>query len=324
MKNKNQTASLKNILLKSLSFPILFFGLTYAGVILWEKGMNPNAILGLTVIPFIVCLVALEKIIPYHVEWRKNRGDVKTDAVHLLSMIITGSLTSALSLKPAFAVIAALKNYTGFENNALAGLPFLGQIVIGIVAGDFIPYWLHRISHERSGLLRKIHAVHHSVGRVYFFNAVRLHPFNIMYNVFFRSVVLTLLGAGNELIFTLTLISLLHNFASHANVDFKLGPLNYFFSMTELHRLHHSDQVSESDGNYGGVTIFWDILFKSRIAPHYIAANRIGLPESPLLQENYLKQVASPFCFKNENNCKQVAYNLRPLSAGANPGGNPK
>jgi len=83
--------------------------------------------------------------------------------------------------------------------------------------------------------------------------------------------------AGPGIIFTKTIPGVLHSFASHANIDFRLGFLNYVFSMTELHRMHHSRQIRECDSNYGGTTIIWDILFNSRIQPACLAENQVGL-----------------------------------------------
>jgi sterol desaturase/sphingolipid hydroxylase (fatty acid hydroxylase superfamily) len=53
----------------------------------------------------------------------------------------------------------------------------------------------------------------------------------------------------------------------HANVQLRLGPLNWFFSMAELHRWHHSRTVEEANHNYGQTISVWDWVFGTRYLP---------------------------------------------------------
>jgi sterol desaturase/sphingolipid hydroxylase (fatty acid hydroxylase superfamily) len=53
----------------------------------------------------------------------------------------------------------------------------------------------------------------------------------------------------------------------HANIDFRLGPLSWIFSVGELHRWHHSTVIDEANRNYGNNFIFWDAVFGTRFLP---------------------------------------------------------
>ena len=89
-------------------------------------------------------------------------------------------------------------------------------------------------------------------------------------------------GCPFEVLFLFLLVSGVHGFFQHANLPLRCGPLNYFFSMAELHRWHHSKNIEEANHNYGQNVIIWDLVFgtfylpKDREPPVYI-----GLPDLP-------------------------------------------
>jgi len=157
-------------------------------------------------------------------------------------------------------------------------IPLVVQIVMAIIIGDFIPYWAHRISHENSKVLWKLHRIHHSPKRIYWLNAARIHPINLAYSIILSLTPILILGAGKEVLFITGLITTLHSFASHTNIDFRLGILNWFFSMNELHRWHHANNSKEGNTNYGGTTIIWDIVFGTRyLPPSKFNDHKVGL-----------------------------------------------
>jgi sterol desaturase/sphingolipid hydroxylase (fatty acid hydroxylase superfamily) len=76
-----------------------------------------------------------------------------------------------------------------------------------------------------------------------------------------------LLGCGIEVLALFTLISAVHGISQHANVQLRLGPLNHFCSMAELHRWHDSKTIEEANRNYGQTIIVWGTLFGTRFLP---------------------------------------------------------
>ncbi len=58
-----------------------------------------------------------------------------------------------------------------------------------------------------------------------------------------------------------TLVSAVHGVFQHTNLPIRCGPLNWFFSMAELHRWHHSRLLKEANTNYSQNLIVWDIVF---------------------------------------------------------------
>ena len=91
-----------------------------------------------------------------------------------------------------------------------------------------------------------------------------------------------------------------HGMFQHANIDVRLGPLNWIFSMAELHRWHHSKDLQEANNNYGNNILFWDIVFGTVYWPKDRRAGKdIGLKDMPWFPQDYVNQLLSPFRWKN-------------------------
>ena len=75
-----------------------------------------------------------------------------------------------------------------------------------------------------------------------------------------------------------------------------LGPLNYLFSMAELHRWHHAKNLRESNTNYGSNLIVWELVFGTFFWPRdREPPEQIGIPGLPAFPADYWGQLASPF-----------------------------
>lgn len=90
----------------------------------------------------------------------------------------------------------------------------------------------------------------------------------------------------------------IHGLFQHSNVNVRLGPLNYIFSMSELHRWHHSKVIAESDTNFGNNLIVWDLVFGTWFLPKGRSVGPIGL-----LADDYPKhfsaQMVAPFASRD-------------------------
>jgi sterol desaturase/sphingolipid hydroxylase (fatty acid hydroxylase superfamily) len=76
----------------------------------------------------------------------------------------------------------------------------------------------------------------------------------------------------------------------------RCGPLNWIFSMAELHRWHHSRLVRESNTNYGQTLILWDIVFGTRFLPtDREPPPDIGIANLDAFPMTWWAQMLSPF-----------------------------
>jgi sterol desaturase/sphingolipid hydroxylase (fatty acid hydroxylase superfamily) len=93
-----------------------------------------------------------------------------------------------------------------------------------------------------------------------------------------------------------THITAVHGIFQHANLQLRLGSLNHFFSMAELHRWHHSKTIEEANHNYGQTIIVWDTLFGTRFLPlDRKPPEDIGIPNLSAFPMTWWAQIRSPF-----------------------------
>ena len=109
-------------------------------------------------------------------------------------------------------------------------------------------------------------------------------------------LLLVSLGCGEVMLAYFGLISTVHGIFQHANIQLRLGPLNWLFSMAELHRWHHSKTVFEANHNYGQTISIWDWVFGTRYLPNDKAPPEdIGIADLEAFPMTWWSQLLSPF-----------------------------
>lgn len=237
----------------------------------------------------------LERRLPYRGEWNRPHADVRADAAHLF---LTGPVSSQLGLAIAggLAVLASrwLADPFGFRLWPTAW-PVGLQVILAIVLAEFGHYWFHRLSHE-SELVWRLHAVHHSAPRLYWLNATRFHPGDLIALTFCQSLPLLLLGIPTRTFLIYAVVAGCYGQLQHCNIDVRTGPLRWIWSTPELHRWHHSTDPREGNTNYGAIVSLWDVVFGTLFWP---AGRRFGGPVGvhgmPDFPPTYLGQLLAPF-----------------------------
>jgi sterol desaturase/sphingolipid hydroxylase (fatty acid hydroxylase superfamily) len=278
-------------------FPIVMLGSLTSAFALIERGWKPGAAAITAQIAGILVVIVCERLLPHHASWNRSRGDVRVDAAHAVTIITAGAL--------AMPVIT----YLGIGLYDLArpvvdigiwpiGWPLWGQLALSLVVVEFFQYWVHRFQHTTDWLWR-FHATHHSAPRLYWLNASRFHFVDILLLNFAGYVPLVALGAGTDVFALWILFSSVHGVFQHANVPLRLGPLNWIFSMAELHRWHHSPDLRAASHNFGQNLILWDIVFGTRWLPSdREPPEAIGIDGLPAFPMTYAAQLASPLHWK--------------------------
>jgi sterol desaturase/sphingolipid hydroxylase (fatty acid hydroxylase superfamily) len=279
-------------------FPVVLAASIAATIALMDAGVSATFAFVPPIAAVYLLVMTLERVLPFHRSWQRSYGDIHVDLGH---MIVSGGigleLLRPLMLMLAVAIGSAIAKVA--PGGAWPGeWPLLAQLLLALVIGEFFMYWVHRLAHEWEWLWR-FHAVHHSAPRLYFLNAARFHPVDLAISNFAPFVPLVALGAQPEVLALFSLFSAVHGAFQHANVPILLGPLNWFFSMAELHRWHHSRVLDEANTNYGQNLIIWDVVFGTRFLP----ADReppedIGLTGLSAFPMSYLGQLASPFTWR--------------------------
>ena len=279
------------------SFPLVFGGSLGIGVYGIAQGWNPVfTAMGLTG-AVVLLLLVLERVHPYQEQWLHSHGDLRTDLVHNLVNFWIPEVYTVVFVGALTVAGAWLSNALGIKLWP-AEWPLLAQLLLALVIAELGTYWIHRLMHENAFLWR-FHAAHHSAPRLYWLNAGRFHPLDLFAQQFLALTPLILLGADTRIIALHTLFTAVHGMFQHANLDIRLGPLNWLFSMAELHRWHHSKRLEESNSNYGANLIFWDIVFRSRFLPSDCEPpTEIGIEALPNFPRGYWDHLLSPFRWK--------------------------
>lgn len=271
---------------------ILFVG---GGLFALRHGLRPELLSPLFVGPFLIWIATFERLHPYCPAWNKDHGDLRNDLVHL---VVSGMLTPQvaiwllnMTLLPLGAVLAARFTWFGWPTH----WPILLQLCFALVISEFFGYWAHRFQHTVP-LFWRVHALHHGAPRLYWLNAVRFHPIDMLMLAGAGFAPLIFLGCPPDTMALTLFFASMHGTWQHANIHVKIGVLNWVFSMAELHRWHHSRSMEESNTNYSGHVLIWDIVFGTRfLPPDRLPPDDIGIAGMATFPEDYLIQLKSPF-----------------------------
>lgn len=179
-----------------------------------------------------------------------------------ISMVVVSSILLRI-LFPAAAVGAAVWAETNgwglFRSVGLA--PFLAG-VISFVLLDFA-VWLEHVASHKIPVLWRIHRMHHADTGFDLTTGLRFHPFEIVLSMVWKAAIVVALGAPvlSVLIFEIVLNGTSMFNHSNARLPLRLDRwLRPVIVTPDMHRVHHSIDMRETDSNYGFNFAFWDRL----------------------------------------------------------------
>lgn len=218
-----------------------------------------NDLTPLVIIFFLAVFMTLERYLPY---FEHGSGRTKQRWRNLGIVGIAFVLNGLLGGGIAAVIMAAETSHFGllrvlFPNGGVIAL------ILGILMVDLNSYVFHRLYH-RIPALWKIHRIHHADTELDASSALRLHPFEFMFQALTQVTVLPLLGVSTTsfvLYFTFALPWFLLN---HSNIKFPQWFERYgswLLVTPNWHRVHHSSHQPETDSHYADVFSIWDRLF---------------------------------------------------------------
>jgi sterol desaturase/sphingolipid hydroxylase (fatty acid hydroxylase superfamily) len=277
-----------------LTWPILFVcnvGLALRAI---TQHWNYSTVLTMLLITNIVILVTLESVFPAQSKWKMTWRSFFRDVKY----IVAGGLTVAVS--DSGLGMLSIRLNTGHVG-PITEWPLYVSVPAALLVFEFLNYWQHRWSHELNGSVGKFlwrtHAAHHLPDRLYILMHPAMHPINgFVVRGLLTLLPLYYLGASPETVLLFSTIVTFQGLVSHFNVDIRAGWFNYIFVGTELHRFHHSANLSESK-NYAVTISLLDILFGTLYYRPGTLPERIGVvdPNAYPHSNEFWKVMKLPF-----------------------------
>lgn len=182
----------------------------------------------------------------------RRRANLGLTALSFFSnwFLASAAAIAALALRPAGAL-------------ALLGWPAWLDIVVGIVVLDFsVGYLSHRTMHAWPAMWR-FHRVHHSDDFVDVTTTYRTHPVETVWRFLFAIVPVWLLGIPAQAVVIQRLLQATNGVIEHGNIRL-WPPLDRVLSLVwvtpNVHKIHHSRDVSETNSNYANLLTIYDRL----------------------------------------------------------------
>ena len=220
----------------------------------------------------LVCIfVPLERLFALHPAkiWRKQVG------IDLGWYFINSLLPAAIMAIPLSFLARSLSglNPAGLYS-MVAAWPFWVKLPLVFLVNDFGAYWGHRATHAVP-LLWRFHAVHHSAEHLDWLVNTRAHPFDMVFTRLCGLTPVYLLGlaqtTGHQLdssVLLVTILGTVWSFFIHANVRFRLGPIEWLISSPAFHHWHHTND-EHRDRNFAAIFPLYDRLFGTAWLPKH-------------------------------------------------------
>jgi sterol desaturase/sphingolipid hydroxylase (fatty acid hydroxylase superfamily) len=209
-----------------------------------------------------------------------------------ISILLVSSLMLRVLFPAAAVGIAIWANQAGFGLFNVFSLPPVIAGLICFVLLDFA-VWLEHVASHKWPWLWRIHRVHHSDTGFDVTTALRFHPAEIIVSMVWKGAVVALLGAPVLAVLVFEIVLNGSAMFNHANVKLPLGidkALRHFIVTPDMHRIHHSQIIAETNSNYGFNFSFWDRLFST-----YKAQPQSGMADLTIGLEQYESREASKF-----------------------------
>ena len=179
------------------------------------------------------------------------------DSLGSIGLIIGNIVVNIITKGLIIAFYLYLYQFRLFDFSMLGSIWV--EILLTVLAIDFIYYWFHRTSHHVR-FFWAIHMNHHSSEEMNFLVALRQAWFNPIFRVPFFFI-LPLIGFNPLLTLIVGAASTLWAVIQHTKMIGKLGPLEWIFVTPSAHRVHHGVNDEYMDKNFGNLFIVWDRMF---------------------------------------------------------------
>ncbi|MBO6849513.1 MAG: sterol desaturase family protein [Marinobacter sp.] len=180
-----------------------------------------------------------------------------------LLIVVLDTLAVRLVFPVAAVGIALMTAENGWGLLNLMSLPGWLAVIIAVLVLDAAIYFQHRLFHAVPWLWR-LHRMHHADLEFDVTTGLRFHPIEILLSMAIKLTVVLALGAPALAVVIFEVLLNATSMFNHGNVRLPLWLDRYlrlFVVTPDMHRVHHSVIVRETDSNFGFNLPWWDRLF---------------------------------------------------------------
>lgn len=180
-----------------------------------------------------------------------------------LTIVVLNTIIARLFFMGGVMAVAVMATEHGWGLFNLIEGPAWLELALAVMALDFIIYWQHQVFHSVP-ILWRFHMMHHSDLDLDVTSGVRFHPVEIVISTMVKAVAVLVLGVAPLAVVIFEIILNATALFNHSNVHMPLGldrVLRYLIVTPDMHRIHHSTDVRETNSNYGFNVPWWDRLF---------------------------------------------------------------
>lgn len=217
-----------------------------------EQGIPIIIILSLTL------FMSLESLIPFFTQSAYRKKQRWHNIGNLALIFVFNAVLSGIV---SYSITKASNTQFGFLY--FLHLPFWLALILGMILADLNGYIAHRLYHVIP-LFWRFHRVHHSDTELDASSALRMHPFEFIFQASTQAIILPILGVSKASFVIYVAFSLPLFIINHSNIRFPSWYEKYvslILITPDWHRVHHSSFQPETDSNFADVFTFWDRLF---------------------------------------------------------------
>ena len=184
-----------------------------------------------------------------------------------LSLTVLNAVFARLTLGAATITVAVFASTHGIGllhwlSVPAGAVPAWVAAAFALLALDFALYLQHVMLHAVPVLWR-LHQVHHADLGFDATTGLRFHPIEIVLSLGYKLAVIVLIGVPPWVVVTFEVLLNAASIFNHGNVfipERMDAWLRWLLVTPDMHRIHHSTQIVETDSNFGFSVSWWDRL----------------------------------------------------------------
>lgn len=180
-----------------------------------------------------------------------------------LGIVFLNSVVLRLLFPTAAAGVAAYAGARGWGLLNDHAVPLWLAVTVSVITLDLVIYLQHVMVHAVP-LLWRLHRVHHADPDCDVTTGARFHPVEIVLSMLIKSAAIMVLGPPVVAVILFEVLLNATAMFNHGNVRLPARldrVLRYFVVTPDMHRVHHSMEVDETNSNFGFNLPWWDRLF---------------------------------------------------------------